>query len=293
MIKPNNNNPGMQKRMLLMTVLVFALFLTYEFLVLRPQEEKRLQEQQTMQKQQEVAARDNSIVATAGQNSAPAMANAPQSAGGIDVPSDKSLSTKSIISTIRTTKNIIEIDKLGRIAQVTLLEKQYIDEDNNQIKLFDIAQLRPLEVRFSNRNINDEAFKVQVVASAANLDATKASQQLVLTQTLSETTLTKTLTIYPDGHYDVDIKTSNAQNFFVTPGFRPNVLVDMYAEHGVMVKLADSTTEIISDEDLDKTETFNNANFASAFDRYYVTVLYSFSKPLTISMMPDKDSNPQ
>jgi len=70
-------------------------------------------------------------------------------------------------------------------------------------------------------------------------------------------------------------------------------LVDMYADHGVLVKLGDGTTEIISDEDLDKTQTFNNASFASAFDRYYATVLYSSTKPLTISMMPDNDSNPQ
>ena len=289
MNNPNNNNPGMQKRMLLMTVVVFAIFLAYEFLVLRPQEEQRLKEQQTIQKQQQIVAQENKIVATAGANSAPTTV----STSGMDLPSNESLVPKSIISTIKTTKNMIEIDRLGRIAQVTLLEKQYTDEDNKQIKLFDAAQLKPLEVRFSNRNINNEAFKVEVVASATNIDATKSAQKLVLTQKLSETTLVKTLTIYPDGHYDVDIQTSNAQNFFVTSGFRPNVLADMYADHGAMVKLGDGSTQLISDEDLDKTENFNNVKFASAFDRYYATVLYNFSKPLKVSLMPDKDENPQ
>jgi len=292
MNNPNNSNPGMQKRMLLMTVIVFAMFLAYEFLVLRPQEEQRVKEQQTIEKYEKLAAQDNALVTAAGDNSAPSTASAPQTSG-MDVPSDKSLAPKSILATIKTAKSLIEIDKLGRIAQVTLLEEQYVDEDNNQIKLFDVAQLRPLEVRFSNRNVNDEAFKVQVVASAANVDATKSAQKLVLTQKLSETTLIKTLTVYPDGHYDVDITTTNAQNFFVTSGFRPNVLVDMYADHGVIVKLNDGTTQIISDEDLDKTETYNNVQFTSAFDRYYATVLYNFTKPLTLSMMPDKDSNPQ
>jgi len=294
MNNPNNNNPGMQKRMLLMTVIVFAMFLAYEFLVLRPQEEQRLKEQQTIQKQEQLATQMNAAVtATGDANSAPSTANAPQSTDGMNVPSSTSLAPNSIVSTITTTKNIIEIDKLGRVAQVTLLEKQYIDEDNKQLKLFDASQLRPLEVRFSSRDVNDEAFKVAVVASASILDATKGTQKLVLTQTLRDTVLTKTLTIYPDGHYDVDIETTNGQNFFVTSGFRPNVLVDMYADHGVIIKLNDGTTQITSDEDLDNTETLNNVSFASAFDRYYATVLYSFSKPLTVSLMPDKESNPQ
>ena len=289
MNNPNNNNPGMQKRMLMMTIIVFAMFLAYEFLVLRPQEEKRLKEQEALQKNQQTTQVQTPGIAADANNSAPSTATV----SGMDVPSNKGIAPKSIVTTIKTAKSIIEIDTLGRVAQVTLLEKQYVDEDGKQIQLFDVAQLRPLEVRFSNRNVNDEAFKIGVVASAANVDATSSAQKLVLTQTLSETTVTKTVTFYPDGHFDVDIKATNAQNFFITPGFRPNVLVDMYADHGVIVKLNDGTTQITSDEDLDKTETFNNASFASAFDRYYATVLYNFAKPLTISLMADTDSNPQ
>ncbi len=290
MNNPNNSNPGMQKRMLLMTVIVFASFFAYEYFVLGPKNDKKLEEQKIMQAQQQEVAPQNARPNVA--NSAPSVGHTPQ-VSSMAVPANNSLAPKSIVTTIKTAKNLIEIDTLGRVAQVTLLEEQYIDEDGKQIKLFDVAQLRPLEVRFSNRNINDEAFKVKVTASSANIDATKKSQKLVLTQKLSDTVLTKTLTIYPDGHYDVDIETTNSKNFFVTAGFRPNVLVDMYADHGVLVKLGDGTTEIISDEDLDKTQTFNNTSFASAFDRYYATVLYSFTKPLTISMMPDNDSNPQ
>ena len=272
-----------------MTVIVFAMFLAYEFLILRPQEEKRLKEQEALQKnQQAIQVQTPGIASDA--NSAPTSVN---TIAGMDVPSSKGISAKNIVSTIKTQKNIIELDTLGRVAQVTLLEKQYVDEDGNQIKLFDAGQLRPLEVRFSDRNINEEAFRIGVSASAANVDATKSAQKVILTQKLSETTVTKTLTFYPDGHFDVDIKATNAQNFFITPGFRPNVLVDMYADHGVIVKLNDGTTQITTDEDLDKTETFNNAGFASAFDRYYATVLYNFAKPLTISLMPDTDSNPQ
>ena len=201
MNNPNNNNPGMQKRMLMMTIIVFAMFLAYEFLVLRPQEEKRLKEQEALQKNQQTTQVQTPGIAADANNSAPSTATV----SGMDVPSNKGIAPKSIVTTIKTAKSIIEIDTLGRVAQVTLLEKQYVDEDGKQIQLFDVAQLRPLEVRFSNRNVNDEAFKIGVVASAANVDATSSAQKLVLTQTLSETTVTKTVTFYPDGHFDVDI----------------------------------------------------------------------------------------
>ena len=37
----NNQDNGMQKRMLLMTLIVFVFFIAYEFLVLKPQQEER------------------------------------------------------------------------------------------------------------------------------------------------------------------------------------------------------------------------------------------------------------
>ena len=43
--------------------------------------------------------------------------------------------SKNIVATIKTEKNIIEIDNLGRIYQVTLLEEKYKDDKNNRIKL--------------------------------------------------------------------------------------------------------------------------------------------------------------
>ncbi len=37
----NNENNGMQKRMLIMTLIVFVFFIAYEFLVLKPKQEAR------------------------------------------------------------------------------------------------------------------------------------------------------------------------------------------------------------------------------------------------------------
>ena len=285
-----NGNQGMQKRMLIMTLVVFVFFIAYEFLVLKPQQEAKAA---------------NQTQETKVDNQAPAVVNssnpasAPQSTDGatpsnvVDALSSKTIAPNDIISTITTGKNLIEIDKLGRIAQVTLLEEQYINEDSSHIKLFESNQLRPLEVRFANSNINNQAFKVSVIASSSKVDATKEIQKLVLTQNLTDTVLTKTLTFYPDGHYDIDVKATNNQQFFITQGFRPNVLADMYADHGVLVKQADGILDLTVDEDLDKSKTYTGTNFVSSFDRYYATVAYNFNKALQVSLMPDKESNPQ
>jgi len=285
-----NNNQGMQKRMLIMTLVVFVFFVAYEFLVLKPK-----QEAQAAKIAQEKKLNANSAPQVA-QNSNPTSAqvsNASTPSNIVDALSSKTIAENDIVSTITTGKNIIQIDKLGRIAQVTLLEKQYITEDGAHIKLFEANQLRPLEVRFADTNINNEAFNVAVTASAATVDATKETQTLVLTQTLKDTVLTKTFTFYSDGHYDLDTKTTNNKQFFITSGFRPNVLADMYADHGVIVKLLDGTLDVTLDESSEKSQTYTGAKFLSAFDRYYTTVVYNFDKSFQVSIMPDKESNPQ
>ncbi|MCG3717474.1 membrane protein insertase YidC, partial [Aliarcobacter butzleri] len=170
---------------------------------------------------------------------------------------------------------------------------KYKDENGAQIKLFEVNQLKPLEVRFADININEEAFKVNVVPSSSNIDATQNKQELVLTQTLTNTVLTKKFTIYPDGHYDLTVSSTNDKPFFVSNGFRPNVLVDMYAVHGFITKLNDNSLTTIEDGSSKKNETFVGSKFVSNFDRYYATVIYNFEKSLQVTVMPDSSNNPQ
>ncbi|MDD2888548.1 MAG: membrane protein insertase YidC [Aliarcobacter sp.] len=287
-----NQNNGMQKRMLIMTLVVFVFFIAYEFLVLKPQQEAKaaLAKQEQTQKQNaapDVNTLDTKMVST------DVNGNPADMSKSADALSSKSIATSQIVSTIKTAKSTIEIDTLGRVAQVTLVEEKYKDENLNQIKLFEANQLRPLEVRFADVNVNTEAFKVDVVASSANVDATTTAQELVLTQNLNGTVLTKKLTFYPDGHYDLKVSTTNDKQFFITNGFRPNVLADMYAVHGFISKLNDSSLKTIEDGNLDKNENIVGAKFISSFDRYYATVIYNFDKSLNISLMPDSSSNPQ
>ncbi len=286
-----NNNQGMQKRMLIMTLIVFVFFVAYEYLVLKPQKEA-----QAAKIAQEKMVKANNAPQVAKDSSNPTSApvsNMSTPSNVADAISSKTIAPSDIVSTINTNRNIIQIDKLGRIAQVTLLGRQYINEDNSHIKLFEPNQLRPLEVRFADKNINNEAFNVEVTVSSPVVDATKQTQKLIITQTLKETVLTKTLTIYTDGHYDLDVKATNNKQFFITPGYRPNVLADMYADHGAIVKLADNTLDVTVDGKSKETQTYKAVKFLAFFDRYYTTVAYNFKKNFQVSIMPDKNKDPQ
>ena len=287
-----NQNNGMQKRMLIMTLIVFVFFIAYEFLVLKPQQEAKA----ALAKQEQVQ-KENSAPEV--NTSTPQMVSTDVNGNPIDMSksvnalSAKTIASSQIVSVIKTAKNIIEIDTLGRVAQVTLLEEKYKDENAAQIKLFEANQLRPLEVRFADVNLNAEAFKVSAIASLSNVDATTSTQELTLTQTLSDTVLTKKFTFYPDGHYDLTVNTTNDKQFFITNGFRPNVLADMYAVHGFITKLNDSTLKTIEDGDSSKNENFVGTKFVSNFDRYYTSLIYNFEKSLSVTVMPDEQSNPQ
>ena len=279
-----------QKRILLATVISLVFFLVYDFFYLQPEYEK----QKAAAKQEAIVKQNTTQTASSTtpsveERSAPSSVSTANSA-----PQVNNTANSDIIATIKTAKSTYEIDSLGRIAQVTLTTKVYENEDHTGgIKLFNNTQLRPLEVRFADGTINSEAFKTKVVPSSAKLDATKSSEILTLTQTLSGTTLTKTLTFYPDGHYDLDIKTSNKQTYFITPGFRPDVIADLYADHGALLVNADGTLNIMEDEDLDKNAEFVGVRAASAFDRYYATVLYNFEKNHQVTVMSNSQESPE
>jgi len=281
------NKEQTQKRILLATALSFAFFIAYDFLYLQPQQKAvELANKQNAQVVQQTTT-TNATPAII-QNGAPAQNTTAQNSA----PVTNNTGTQEVVSKITTNKNIIQIDNLGRISQVTLEGAQYIDANSKHINLFTATQLRPLEVRFADTNINNEAFKVNVTSSNNIVDATKEKQVVTLTQKLTNTTLTKILTFYPDGHYDVDVSSTNNAQFFITPGFRPDVLADMYADHGALLALNDGTLNIIEDEDMDRSVELIGINVASAFDRYYATVLYNYDVSMAISVMKDANDSP-
>ena len=292
--KNTMNKQDTQKRILMATLLSFAFFIAYDFLYVQPQAIQQEQAAKIRELEKQAANKDNThttIVATntINNNATPQMVTKQTK---INVPVNSDIATDDIISTITTKTNIIEIDSLGRIAQITLRGVQYVNEDGTPIKLLEKTQLRPLEMRFSNRTINDEAFKTKMVASSKILNATNSAVILTLTQNLSNIVATKIMTIYPDGHYDLKASVSNGEPYFITTGFRPNVMVDMYADHGALLTLSDGTLNIMKDEDFETTTTFTGVQIASSFDRYYTNVLYNTKTSMQISVMPDAKQNP-
>ena len=87
----------------------------------------------------------------------------------------------------------MSIDELGRISQVELLEKKYQTEEGENIKMLGNNVVKPLEVRFSDVKINEEAFKTPYVNEGNKMiDVNNGAQTVTLTQTLSSLTVTKT-----------------------------------------------------------------------------------------------------
>jgi YidC/Oxa1 family membrane protein insertase len=282
------NKQDTQKRILLATLLSFAFFIAYDFLYIQPQQEHA----QALQK----AKQTNSINAkhqTPQVDTKIAPTSDTKDAKIATAPDTKSVDKRDIISTIVTQHNEFQIDKLGRIAQVTLDDLQYKTKDGKKIKLFTAKQLKPLEVRFSDEKLNTEAFTTPVVASSSKLDVTKSATVLTLTQKLSKVVVTKNIKFFPDGHYHITIDVTNNEPYFITNGYRPNVITDQMTVHGVLLYKNDGTTEVIKDGKADKTTNYVGIKVASSFDRYYATVLYNMKRSMELSIMPDKDENPQ
>ncbi|AFL68743.1 membrane protein insertase YidC [Sulfurospirillum barnesii] len=202
-------------------------------------------------------------------------------------------SEHEIIATIKAPDYEVKIDRLGRIAKFYLGESKYQDDHGDRIQLIDGSQgVLPLEIRFSDKKVNADAFVMSYTSDKPNVDVTENGSALVLTQHLADVTLTKTITFFPSGKYDLHVKLSNAKDYFISPGFRPNAAVDSYTFHGALIKKADSTIHTISDGDAKGDERFANARLIAAADKYYTTFFYELNSGLETVILPGKNSDP-
>jgi YidC/Oxa1 family membrane protein insertase len=186
------------------------------------------------------------------------------------------------------------IDELGRIAQFELLEDKYRDENGNRLKLIDASKVKPLEIRFADTKLNDEAFKTPYVNSGTNMiDVSNSLQTLRLTQRLSSMTVTKTITVKPTGEYEVSVSTSKPSQFFITTGHRPMADTSMYMlVRGALIKGADDIITTIEDGDAKGHEKFYGAKIASAFDRYFASLFFDFEKGMNVSILKQANADP-
>ncbi|MBN2824551.1 MAG: membrane protein insertase YidC [Campylobacterales bacterium] len=215
----------------------------------------------------------------------------------IETPKDNNapvVATAPIIATITSKEFVIEIDHLGRIGQFNLLDKKYKTKDDERLKLFDNTKVKPLEVRFSDTALNQEAFNTRYSASIKEAHLEKGGKvKVVLTQQLSTTTLTKTLVFSSNGSYTLDIKLSNPADYFITTGYRPMAdHGDFMIVKGALIRDGDKIISTIEDGEAKGDEKFTSASLVSSFDRYYTSLFYNFDKGMVVSILKVENDDP-
>jgi len=271
----------LNKRLLLALALSFFVFIGYSYFFPPAQAVKVEETTKTMTTHQ------TPIVNTTGSDNMP-VANVSSTVSAPVV------SASPTLVTVKAKHYIITIDTFGRIAQMELLEAKFHDAEGHNTKILNVNEVKPLEIRFSNVQLNEEAFKTPYVYDGAKvLDVSSTAQTLTLTQTLSSVILTKKLTFKPSGEYSVNITTSIPAPYFVTPGHRPMADESMYMlVRGALVKGTDDIITTIEDGDAEGYEKFPNAKIASSFDRYVASMFYDFDKGLNVSILQEKNNDP-
>ena len=269
-----------QYRILIATILSFACFGLYDYFVIGPQKQE-VQAQAQMQKEEF-------------KNSAPVIADKIDVIVSTDTPSNPALTqNNNIIATVTSENYELKIDTLGRIAKFYLNNPRYNNEDGTKLQLIDDSLLPlPLEIRFKDASINAEAFKTPYTTSATTLHVQDGSQLLTLTQKLEQVTVVKKLIFHKNGSYEINVELSQNQDYFITPGFRPNVVIDSYTFHGALIQQADGTIKTIDDGDLKVDERFIDAPMIAAVDRYYTTLFYDYQDGFDVVVTTDKNNDP-
>jgi len=201
-------------------------------------------------------------------------------------------SASSNILTVTNKDFILKMDTLGRISSKELLQEKFRDSDDNHAQLIPAFGTKPLFVRFLDENLNKESTSTPYTASVSEIALADAPQKVVLTQKLSNLTVTKELTFYPDGHYDVVVSMSNDKRYFIYLGQRPEITEQMMTVSGAMVYTDDELVTIIEDGDAEGRKSFSGVELISAFDQYSATIMYGFSKDTNIIVERDRDNNP-
>lgn len=271
----------LNKRLLLALALSFFVFVGYSYFFPAQQPTS-----QNTQKQANTAHQTPTVDKTG--------AATPNATTATEASSAPVVMASSVLATVKSDNFVITIDEFGRIAQMELLEAKYHDEDGNNLKMLSVNEVKPLEVRFSDAKLNEEAFKTPYVnAGSKVIDLSAGIQTLTLTQTLSTLTVTKKITFKPTGEYEITVDTSAPTPYFVTPGYRPVADDSMYMlVRGALIKGADDIINTIEDGDAEGYEKFQNAKIASSFDRYVASMFFDFDKGLNVSILREKDGDP-
>jgi YidC/Oxa1 family membrane protein insertase len=274
-----------QQRMILALVLSFIFFIGYDFLMPKPQRVAVDQNHTSS-----IAAQTQSTTAPISSTTAAPQqqTHTPQVAAPV-VSSQQS----NTITTVTSKDFKLTIDELGRVSRYEVLIERFKSEDGSYPNLIsDKSDLKPLEIRFKDANLNSEAFSKTYSSDVRDVIVDGTSQTVTLTQKLSTTEVTKKITFNPDGTYNITVSLSSPSDYFISPGFRPDVASDMYTFKGVLIQKADGTTDTIADGDAEGNEVFMGASILASSDKYYTTALYSFDERFNIFLSKDSEDDP-
>jgi len=278
----------LHKRLLLALVLSFVVLVGFNYIMPKPILQNESNATTT------VAGTEPASTTVEGKAAPKSAPSATAVAASADQPKAPGVVSKSeTLATITAENYIIKIDKFGRISSAQLLKEKYKNEEGEYLELFDPVRTLPLELRFSDSAINNDAFKVSYTASASKIAVGDTPATLTLTQILPGTTVTKKLTFHADGHYDIDLSTDKKVEFFLTPGRRPETDHSMYMiVRGALVRDTEGILTTVEDGKSEKAEVVENATIVSAFDRYDASLFYNFDTPMHATISVDTGDNP-
>jgi len=266
---------------LIVAVLLSVIFFVAYTAIFPPKQEEILD----INKSKSVTLKD-----TAAQNGTSAVEA--QAGHAISAEDKMAQSASSEIVTITNQKFILKIDTLGRISSKELLQEKFRDENDNHAQLIPSLGTKPLYVRFLDEELNKEASVVPYTADIKEIVLEGGAKKVTLTQTLSSVSVTKELTFFEDGHYDATIKVSKDVRYFVYLGQRPEITEKMMTVSGAMVYTDEDLVTIVEDADAEGRKTFSGVVLISAFDQYFASIMYGFSKDTNIIVERDKNNNP-
>ena len=296
----------MNSRVLLAVVVSFLFIIVYSYFVQDPNKQKS--QSTPSSAQQAESSVDSSSANMASNPSFAKDSNSVDMSGSsarVDSGEPFKTPTRPVISRIISNSVEVEIDDLGRIAQVYLKDRKFTaprqegifshlgrlfglnsteSKPLEKLPLFSSNAIFPLEVRLENPELNQLAANTSYKASSANITLSNdknAPQELVLTQNLKDLTITKTLRFFYDEDglkYTINIALSRPTPYALSSGMRPVADDDGYAFHGVVLKSGglNGTIEKIEDKDAKiEGQSFTQVPFISASDRYFTTLLFT------------------
>lgn len=283
-------------RVLLAVVVSFIFIIIYSYFVQDPSKAQQKREQANTAKSLD------STESSTSQADSPNFAHNQAPQASQDSPFQAP--ARPIISRVVSSSVEVEIDDLGRIAQVYLKDSKFTaprqegffnhlgklfglnsaeSTPQEKLPLFAPQTILPLEIRFQDQALNAHATSTTYKASNAHitLENNGTPQTLTLTQTMPNMTITKTLQFFYDDDglkYTINIAMSKPTPYALSSGMRPVADDDGYAFHGVVLKSdgLKGTIEKIEDKDAKlEGQSFTQVPFISASDRYFTTLLFT------------------